>query len=99
MKIAAAATIALGLTAAGCQSSIGSTASEQASPVRVEYVEEFKRIDRAGRGRITLDDATAYYSARFAELDRNKDGFLDAAELESMLPAMGAKSGKELVAK
>ena len=84
------------LAAAGCQSSVGPTAAERISPVRLEYIEEFKRIDRAGKGRITLEEATAYYSVRFTELDKNRDGFLDVAELENILPAMGAKSGKEL---
>ncbi len=99
MKLAAAATMILCLAAAGCQSSINPSAAEQISPVRLEYIEEFKRIDRAGRGRITLEEATAYYGVRFSELDKNRDGFLDVAELESILPAMGAKSGKELLLK
>ena len=88
MKLAAAATMILCLAAAGCQSSINPSAAERISPVRLEYIEEFKRIDRAGKGRITLEEATAYYSVRFSELDKNRDGFLDVAELESILPAM-----------
>ena len=53
MKLAAAATMILCLAAAGCQSSINPSAAERISPVRLEYIEEFKRIDRAGKGRIT----------------------------------------------
>lgn len=99
MQVATAATIVFCLAAAGCQAGFGTSASERVSPVRVEYVDEFKRIDRASRGRITLDEATSYYSTRFTELDRNRDGFLDAAELEGMVPAMGARSGKDLLSK
>jgi len=99
MKVTTAALIFLCLAAAGCQSSIGSAGSPQIPAARTEYVDEFRRIDKAGKGRITLDEATAYYNARFTELDRNGDGFLDAAELEAMVPAMGAKSGRDILAK
>jgi hypothetical protein len=72
---------------------------ETPTPERLEYVAQFKKIDTAGKGQITLDQATAYYNSLFNELDRNRDGFLDANELEPLIPVMGAKSGAALLAK
>jgi hypothetical protein len=99
MKVVTATMMILSLVVAGCQSSVGGNVAEPISPARLEYVAEFKKIDTTGKGRITIEDATAYYSRRFNELDKNRDGFLDALELESMLPVMGARSGKELLSK
>jgi hypothetical protein len=99
MKVTPWAIMVLCLAITGCQAGGGSSAIEQPPAARSEYVEEFNRIDTGRKGRISLDQATAYYSARFGELDKNRDGFLDAAELESMIPAMGARSGKELLSK
>ena len=61
---------------------------------RCEEYEQFKKIDAAGSGRITMEQTTAYYSALFADLDKNADGFLDAQELEPLIPVMNARSGK-----
>jgi Ca2+-binding EF-hand superfamily protein len=47
----------------------------------------------------TPNEATAYYSNRFTELDSNGDGFLDAKELEPLIPVMNAQSAKELLFK
>ena len=96
-KLATAAAINLCLLAAGCQSGLD-VAAPKLSPARLEYVSQFKKIDSAGKGRITMDQAVAYYRTLFTELDKNGDGFLDAGELESMVPLMNAGSGKELVA-
>lgn len=84
---------------AACQASVGQSTGSILSPGRVEYVSEFRKIDSRGKGRISIDEATAYYSSRFNELDVNGDGFLDARELEAMIPVMNAQSGKELLFK
>ena len=98
MRLAAATALALCLTALGCQTGLVEKAAEP-SPERLEYIREFKKIDSAGKGHITIDQATAYYSARFTELDRNHDGFLDERELEAIVPIMNARSGRELLLK
>jgi hypothetical protein len=92
-------TFALCAGLAACQSDLDGKAAMPASPARLEYVSEFKKIDTGGKGRITIDEATAYYGRRFTELDKNGDGFLDAQELEPLIPIMNAKSGKELLFK
>jgi Ca2+-binding EF-hand superfamily protein len=97
MRVAAVTAIIAILTA--CQADLGGKASEAISPTRLEYVNEFRKIDTAGKGRITIEQATAYYSNRFTELDRNGDGFLDAQELEPLIPVMNARSGRELLFK
>jgi EF-hand domain pair len=99
--IAAALVIAQCLAGAACQSSLGNLGggSKPTAPARVPFVAEFKKIDAAGKGRITVDQATAYYAGLFSQLDKNGDGFLDANELEAMVPAMDARSGKELLQK
>jgi hypothetical protein len=83
----------------GCSSPFASSADDPNSPVTLEYVRQFKDIDKAGRGIITLDAALAHYTQKFAELDVNHDGSLDAKELESMLPVLQATSGAELLRK
>ena len=93
-----ATTMAIALAVAGCQAGV-EKANEPPSPERLEYINEFKKIDKANRGRITLEEATAYYSARFTELDRNHDGFLDERELEPLIPIMNARSARELLLK
>ena len=97
-NIAKAAAITQCLVLGGCQAGLGG-ATAQPSPARNAFVSEFKKIDTAGKGRVTIEQAYAYYRGRFIELDKNGDGLLDASELESMLPAMDATSGKELVLK
>lgn len=80
----------------GCSSAF-TTGSAPESPVTEEYVRQFKAVDTAGKGVITLDQALAHYAQKFAELDRNKDGFLDDVEIAPMLPLMQATTGKDLV--
>ena len=94
-----AATLAICIMLAGCQAGADGQTAEPLSPTRLEYVREFKKIDTANKGRITMDEAIAYYSARFAELDKNHDGYLDAKELEPLLPIMNAQTTRELLLK
>ena len=92
--------IGLCLTQTGCQSSWMPGASSVASGPSndtLEYVAQFKKVDTAGTGKITLDQATGYYSQLFTQLDVNRDGFLTAGELQPMLPLMRAKTGEELL--
>jgi hypothetical protein len=90
---------------AGCaDGSVGqgttvATAAQPPSPDRLEFVSQFKKIDAAGKGLITAEEATAHYGKVFAELDKNRDGFLDVNEVKALLPIMGAKTGEELIAK
>ena len=72
---------------------------EPPSADRLEFVSQYKKIDTAGKGLITMDQATAHYSAVFTGLDKNGDGVLDISELQPLTPIMGAKSGAELMAK
>jgi hypothetical protein len=88
---------------AGCAGgSSGTTvpaAAQPPSPDRLEFVSQFRKIDAAGKGLITAEEATAYYGKVFTELDKNRDGYLDVNEVRALLPIMGAKSGEDLVAK
>ena len=95
-NIATAAAIAQGLVLGGCQAGLGG-ATAQPSSLKLSFIAEFKKIDSAGKSRITMDQAVSYYSGLFSQLDKKWDGFLDAQELEAKLPALDAKSGKELV--
>jgi Ca2+-binding EF-hand superfamily protein len=94
----AAFAVACLLTSA-CQPGSGAKMELQSSPERLEYIEQFKKIDTAGKGLITLDQATSYYSGLFAELDKNGNGFLDSNELQLLIPIMQAKTGSELLSK
>jgi hypothetical protein len=98
VNIATVGAFALCVAAVGCQSGLGG-APAKPSAARSPFVVEYKKIDTAGRGRITLEQATTYYSDLFTQLDKNGDGFLDANELEAMIPAMDARSGTEMVLK
>jgi Ca2+-binding EF-hand superfamily protein len=75
----------------GCQPGTIAKVS-QPSADRLEYITQFKKIDTLNRGYITLDQAAAYYDSLFAQLDKNGDGYLDAEELEVLLPVMQAKT-------
>jgi EF-hand domain pair len=94
------ATIGLCLVVAGCQSGQqGPVVVEPPSADRLEFIAQYKKVDAAGKGSITVEEATAHYSTVFTELDKNRDGLLDVKELEPLLPVMGAKSAAELMAK
>jgi EF-hand domain pair len=98
-NLVTAATIAQLLTAAGCQATHVDKVATAPSAERLEYVSQFKNIDKANKGQISLDQATAYYTTLFTELDKNRDGFLDVRELEPVVPVMGAKTAEDLVVK
>jgi hypothetical protein len=98
-KLAIAAAVAQSLTIVACQTGQGTKLDEPPSADRLEFVSQFKKIDAAGRGLITMEQATAHYSIVFTGLDKNGDGFLDVAELQPLLPIMGAKTAAELMAK
>lgn len=94
----AIAAAALVVCLPGCQSdSAGSTGALGAD--RLEYLGQFKKIDAANKGRITLDQASAYYAGLFRELDKNGDSALDKNELQPLIPLMGARNGEELLSK
>jgi Ca2+-binding EF-hand superfamily protein len=82
----------------GCQAGVGGL-SPQPSNARAPFITEFKQIDAAGSGRITMEQTIAHYQRRFRELDTNGDGYLDMSELEAAVPLMTATSSKELMLK
>ena len=43
----------------------------------------FRSNDTSGDGALSADELTARAEVRFGELDNNKDGYLDAAEIKS----------------
>src|SRR5437879_4199118 len=98
MRVATVLTVTQCLVIASCQAGLGGHAPEPAAG-RQPFIAEFKRVDTAGKGSITMDQAVDYYRNRFRELDRNGDRFLDVSELDAAVPIMDATSGKELVLK
>jgi EF hand domain-containing protein len=82
----------------GCQD-LGHKSAPAMTPGRMAYINEFKRIDTANKGSITIDQASQYYAALFKRLDVRRDGLLDAKELEAALPMINASSSDELVLK
>jgi EF hand domain-containing protein len=98
-KLAIAVAVAQCVAMASCQSGQAPKVDEAPSADRLEFVSQFKKIDAAGKGQITLEQATAHYNIVFTGLDKNGDGFLDVAELQPLLPIMGAKTAAELMAK
>jgi EF-hand domain pair len=87
------------LWSCGCQLGTNANVSAELSAERLEYITQFRKIDTLNRGVITLDQATAYYANLFTELDKNRDGYLDAEELKVLLPIMQVKTGTELLSK
>jgi hypothetical protein len=98
MRSATVLAIAQCLIIVSCQAGLGGSSSQPA-PGRQPFIGEFKRIDTAGKGKVTMDEAVEYYRNRFRELDRNGDRFLEVSELEAAMPIMDATSAKELVQK
>ena len=92
------AIVAQCLLLVSCQAGLGGS-SAQPAPGRLPFIAEFKRIDAAGKGRVTMDQAVDYYRNRFRELDRNGDRLLDVSELEAAVPIMDATTAKDLVLK
>jgi hypothetical protein len=64
---------------------------------REAFISEFRRIDASGRGKITLEEARAYYARRFLEIDRNRDNFLTPDELAPELPFINAQRPADLL--
>lgn len=64
---------------------------------RSAFVAEFRRIDKRSIGRITIEDARAYYARLFAEIDRNHDNVLTPDEFASLLPFINAQRPRELL--
>jgi len=87
-----------GMALVSCQAGLGLSPAQPA-PGLAPFIAEFKRIDAANTGRITMDQAVEYYRQKFIELDRNGDRFLDVSELDAAIPIMDATSGKELLLK
>jgi hypothetical protein len=98
-KLAISAAVAQCLAIVACQSGQGIKIDEPPSAERLEFVSQFKKIDAAGKGLITIEQAAAHYNIVFTGLDKNGDGFRDVAELQPLLPIMGAKTAAELMPK
>lgn len=86
---------------AACQAAAPTSpvAPSAPSPERMEFITQFKNIDTANKGMITLDQAKAHYTEVFRRLDTNRDGFLSVAEIQPLMPVMAARSTDELVAR
>jgi hypothetical protein len=78
---------------AGCQS----MNQPEPDPGRQALIAQFKRIDQAGAGRITYDQAIAYYRGRFKVHDRDSNGFLEGAELPAAGEDVNAASPSEVL--
>jgi hypothetical protein len=97
-RIALASVFGLLPLIGGCQAGVGGFSSHP-SDARAPFITEFKQIDAAGSGRITMEQTIKHYQRRFRELDTNGDGYLDLRELEAAVPLMTATSSKELMLK
>lgn len=62
-----------------------------------ETIAAFQTIDTARKGQLTRQEVDDFFRRRFAELDRNRDGFLDAAEAQPATPLLSMKSGRDMV--
>jgi hypothetical protein len=58
-----------------------------------------KRSDKNGDRRWSRDEAPANYQHRFDELDRNKDGFLDAREVGAAMAEAPRRAGAKAAEK
>lgn len=93
------AALTAGFLVASCQAAPNKEVVTPPTADRLEFIEQFRKIDVAGKNEITLEQAIAHYTAVFKTLDQNKDGFLDAKEIQPLLPVMAARSADDLVAK
>lgn len=91
------ALLLLALVAAGCGHGVGE--DEYGVPIRGPnpYLVEFNKIDSAHVGRITLDQALAYYNKLYSDLDVKHTGLLDAAALRPAVPMMQAQTPEVLI--
>jgi len=55
----------------------------------------FKYMDKNGDGKISKDEARGLWADSFADLDTNKDGFLDRTEVEKALATPAARNQPE----
>ena len=62
------------------------------SETDLECLAAFQLIDATNSGRLTRQQVDDYFKQRFAELDRNRDGFLDKDELRGVVPILGMTS-------
>jgi EF-hand domain pair len=60
-------------------------------------INAFQMIDVQNKGQLTRAEVEAYFARRFRELDRNRDGFLDADEAQLITPIFRFKSGQDLI--
>lgn len=71
--------------AAAAQSQVALPSASASAEARQRFEQEveahFKETDKNGDGKVTRDEATSVASERFAEMDTNKDGSLDAVEI------------------
>lgn len=95
----AAVLLAVALLLAACshETGLGGISSGPQKASSTVYLQEFRKIDTAHAGRITLDQATAYYSKLFNDLDTQHRGFLTKDDLRPIVPIMDAKSPEILM--
>jgi Ca2+-binding EF-hand superfamily protein len=62
-----------------------------------EVLAAFRTIDTASSGQLTRAQADDYFKRRFSELDANRDGFLDEAELKGMVPIFQFKTAPAML--
>jgi hypothetical protein len=84
-----------------CTSSggLGFATNSAPSSETSEYLQQFAAIDRAGTGRITLDQAIVHYAEKFTALDVNRDSKLDSSELDAIVPVLSTTNGNDLLFK
>jgi Ca2+-binding EF-hand superfamily protein len=63
----------------------------------VEVLAVFRRVDSANAGQLTRAQVDGYFKQQFSQLDRNRDGFLDAEEIQGIVPIFGKKTGADLL--
>ena len=62
-----------------------------------EVLAAFRMIDAANTGQLTRQQVDDYFKRRFAELDFNRDGFLDEAELRAAVPIFQFKTASAML--
>ena len=83
----AALVAALATLCTGCTPT-GEATGALNNPYTQENIKQFNDIDKSKKGVISLDQAVEFYTAKFAELDLNRDKFLDTREIAPLLPIM-----------
>jgi len=67
------------------------------SETDISTLAAFQQIDTANKGQLTRAEIDAYFKQRFAQLDRDHDGFIEEAEAQPLLPILGMKTPSELI--